>query len=86
MRVDARAIGILMDAIGERAVRAALEGADAPGTDGRRLLAVTADWPDEVPGRLVALGGAVEILDPPEVRDKALELARRLIERHVPVS
>jgi predicted DNA-binding transcriptional regulator YafY len=86
LRVDARAIGILMDVLGERAVREALDGADGPDTDGRRLLAVTADWPEEVPGRLVALGGAVEILDPPEVREKALELARRLIERHAPVS
>ena len=86
VRVDARAIGILMDVLGERAVRAALDGAEEADADGRRLLQVTADWPDEVPGRLVALGGAVEILDPPGVRERALELARRLIERHAPVS
>lgn len=86
MRVDTRAIGILMDVLGERAVREALKESNGADADGWRRLRVTADWPEEVPGRLVALGGAVEILDPPEVRDRALELARRLIERHAPVS
>lgn len=86
LRIDARAIGILMDVLGERAVREALDGADEPDADGARLLRVTADWPAEVPGRLVALGGAIEILDPPDVRERALELARRLIERHALVS
>jgi hypothetical protein len=42
------------------------------------------DWPDEVPGRLVATGGSLEILDPPEVRERAIELARRVVERHAP--
>jgi predicted DNA-binding transcriptional regulator YafY len=86
VRVHPRAIGLLMDVLGERAVRAAIEGAEEPGADGWHLLSVTADWPEEVPGRLVALGGAVEIIDPPEVRDHALDLARDLIERHASLS
>jgi len=35
-----------------------------------------------VPGRLLAMGGAVEILEPAEIRERAITLARDLIERH----
>jgi hypothetical protein len=35
-----------------------------------------------VPGRLVALGGAVEIIEPAEVRERAISLAHELIGRH----
>ena len=80
VRVDRRAIGLLADMVGERAVRDAevLEEAD----EGWRRLRLTAEWPDEVPGRMLAMGGAVEILDPPEIRERAIALARDLIERH----
>ena len=86
MRVHPRAIGYLMDVLGERSVRAALDGAPATDPDEWRMLSVTADWPEEVPGRLVAMGGAIEILDPPEIRERALELARELLDRHAAVS
>jgi predicted DNA-binding transcriptional regulator YafY len=86
IRVQLRSIGPLMDALGGRAVRAALDEAAEPDPDGWQRLSVTADWPEEVPGRLVALGGEVEILDPPEVRERALELARQLVARHATLS
>jgi hypothetical protein len=35
-----------------------------------------------VPGRLISLGSRAEILDPPEVRERAITLARRMLERH----
>jgi hypothetical protein len=47
-----------------------------------RRLRLSVDWPEEVPGRLLAMGGAVEILEPAEIRQRAITLARDLIERH----
>jgi predicted DNA-binding transcriptional regulator YafY len=81
VRVNPDALGVLADLVGERALRRAerLDGVDA---DGWYRLRISVDWPDEVPGRLLAVGGGLEILDPPEVRDRALELARGAIERH----
>jgi predicted DNA-binding transcriptional regulator YafY len=80
VRVDRRAIGLLADMVGERAVRdaEALDEAE----EGWRRLRLTVDWPDEVPGRMLALGGAVEIIDPPEIRERAIATARDLIARH----
>jgi predicted DNA-binding transcriptional regulator YafY len=81
VRVDPDALGSLADLVGERTLRRAerLDGQDA---DGWYRLRMAVDWPEEVPARMVAMGGALEILDPPEVRDEALRLARRVIERH----
>ncbi len=81
LRVDPRALGLLAEQIGERTLRRAerLDGADA---EGWYRLRVSADWPDEVPGKLLAVGDGIEILDPPEVRERALALARSAIERH----
>jgi predicted DNA-binding transcriptional regulator YafY len=79
IRIDRRAIPLLADLVGERAVRDA-ELLDE--TDGWRRLRLSIDWPEEVPGRLVALGGDVEILEPVQLRDRAVDLARGLIERH----
>jgi len=81
VRVDPDALGALADLVGERALRRAerLDGQDA---DGWYRLRMAVDWPEEVPARMVAMGGRLEILDPPEIRDEALQLARRVIERH----
>jgi predicted DNA-binding transcriptional regulator YafY len=81
LRIDPAVIGVLADLVGSQAVRAA-ETIPATDPEGWVHLRVTADWPDEVPGRLIALGSRAEILDPPEVRDRALTLARRMLERH----
>jgi predicted DNA-binding transcriptional regulator YafY len=80
VRVHRRAIGLLADMVGERAVREAdaLDEAD----ESWRRLRLSVDWPEEVPGRLLAMGGAVEILEPAEIRERAITLARDLIERH----
>ena len=81
VRVDPEALGVLADVVGERALRRAerLDGSDA---DGWYRLRIDVDWPDEVPGRLLAVGGRLEVLDPPQVRERALELARGAIERY----
>lgn len=81
IRIDPAVIGVLADVVGSQAVRAA-ETIPATDPDGWIHLRVTADWPDEVPGRLIALGSRAEILDPPEVRERAITLARRMLERH----
>ena len=47
---------------------------DEPDPDGWLRLRMRMDWPDEVPGRLLAAGGVVEVLDPPELRAR---IARR---------
>lgn len=83
IRVDPAAIGLLRDQVGDQAVRQA-ETLAADDPDGWAHLRLRCDWPDEVPGRLLAMGGAAEILDPPETRERALELARCVLERHAP--
>lgn len=81
IRIDPAVIGVLADALGSQAVRSA-ETIPSADPDGWVHLRVTADWPEEVPGRLISLGSRAEILDPPEIRDRAITLARRMLERH----
>jgi predicted DNA-binding transcriptional regulator YafY len=85
VRVDARAIGILADVVGERAVRAA-ERIGPPDADGWQRLRLTVDWPEEVPGRLVAMGDRLEVLEPAEVRDAVIATAERVVERYRAIS
>ena len=81
LRIDPAVLGALADVVGMQAVRSA-ERIQADDPDGWMHLRVTADWPEEVPGRLIGLGSRAEILDPPEVRERAITLARRMLERH----
>lgn len=81
IRIDPSVLGVLADAVGGQAVRQA-ERIPANDPEGWVHLRVTADWPEEVPGRLIMLGSRAEILDPPEVRERAILLARRMLERH----
>ena len=81
LRIDPSVLGVLADAVGGQAVRQA-ERIPANDPEGWVHLRVTADWPEEVPGRLIMLGSRAEILDPPEVRERAILLARRMLERH----
>lgn len=82
LRVAPDAIGMLANLVGERAVRDAERLDNPPEPDGWLRLRLSADWPEEVPGRMVGMGGSVEILEPAEVRAQAVELARGLLERH----
>lgn len=81
IRIDPAVIGVLADAVGSQAVRNA-ERIAADDPEGWLHLRMTVDWPDEVPGRLLSLGSRAEILEPPEVRERAVTLARRVLERH----
>jgi predicted DNA-binding transcriptional regulator YafY len=81
LRVAPDAYGVLVDQVGERALRAAtrLEEADP---DGWHHLSVEVDWPDEVPGRLLGAGTGIEVLGPPEVRRRMRELAEEAAMRY----
>lgn len=80
VRVRERAVGLLADLIGIRAVRAAEE---LPETEEAwRSLRIWVDWPEEVPGRLLALGDGLEVLEPIEVRERVVELAAGVLAGH----
>ena len=80
VRVQERAIGLLADLVGVRAVRAA-EEVPEPEAEWRRLR-LWIDWPEEVPGRLLGLGDRLEVVGPPAIRQRVVELATGVIARH----
>jgi predicted DNA-binding transcriptional regulator YafY len=83
LRIDPRRIGLLADLVGVRAVDAAQRiGDPSDDPDGWLVLRLEVDWPDEVPGRLLALGDAAELLEPAWVRERMVELAERVLGRH----
>ncbi len=81
VRVSPDAYGSLVDCVGERAVRSAtrLEAADPDGWD---RLSMEVDWPEEVPGRLLGVGGGIEVLGPPQVRRRMRQLAEEAARRY----
>lgn len=84
VRVHPDRLGTLGDLAGHQALDAAtrLEGADP---DGWTRLLIRLDWsPREASERLLGMGGDLEVLSPPEVRDQLVELARGVLERHSP--
>ncbi|MEO5964867.1 MAG: WYL domain-containing protein [Candidatus Limnocylindrales bacterium] len=62
------------DVIGQPTLATATELPDRE-PDAWRTIRVTLDWPREVAGRLLGLGGAVEVLGPPELRTEIASLA-----------
>ena len=81
VRADPDRLGHLRDAVGSQAVAAA-ERLSEPDPDGWIRLRLRLDWPDEVPGQLLAAGSSIEVLDPPEIRDRLVRIARRVLERY----
>jgi predicted DNA-binding transcriptional regulator YafY len=81
LRADPDRLGHLRDAVGSQAVNAAER---LPDTDpaGWVRLHLRLDWPDEVPARLLAAGSSIEVLDPPEIRDRLVRIVRRVLERY----
>ena len=82
VRVHPQRIDLLADLVGRQVVTAAER---LPGTDpdGWTRLQLRLDWTsDEAPGRLLGMGGDLEVIAPPEVRAHVLELARGVLERH----
>jgi len=68
-------------AVGSQAVAAAdrLPGTDP---DGWVRLRLRLDWPDEVPARLLGAGTSIEVLDPPDIRDRLAAIARGVTDRY----
>ena len=57
-----------------------LDGADDP--DGWSHLRLLIDWPEDAAARLVGMGPHLEVLEPAELRNQILELARGSLALH----
>jgi predicted DNA-binding transcriptional regulator YafY len=81
LRVAPGATELLADLVGIRAIRSAelLEETD---DEGWRRMRLAVEWPEEVPARLLAAGDRIEVLDPPEIRDRVRELAAAALRRY----
>jgi len=82
VRIRPEALDRLADAVGRRIVDAA-ERLPPPADDGWTHLRLRLDWPDEIPLIVFGVGSDVEILGPPEVRERIVETARDMAERYV---
>jgi predicted DNA-binding transcriptional regulator YafY len=81
VRVQENRIEWLRDAVGGAAVDAAVRlPADDP--DGWQRLRLRLDWPTEVPARLLSVGPYLEVLEPPEIRQRLIEIARATAARY----
>ena len=83
IRVAPHRLDGLGDYIGGRAAAKAVV-LDEPDPDGWTRLELSMDWPEEAPGRLLGLGGDVEILDPPDARETLITLASGALARNAP--
>jgi predicted DNA-binding transcriptional regulator YafY len=81
MRLPQDRMSRLWDVIGDRAMESA-ERLDEPDEDGWVRLRVRLPWPDEVPRLLLGVGSGMEILGPPEIRDRLIATAERIVERY----
>ncbi|HET7582188.1 MAG TPA: WYL domain-containing protein [Candidatus Limnocylindria bacterium] len=75
----------LAEFVGWRAIEQAEELGE-PDADGWKRFRLRLDWPEEVPGKLLGIGGDLEVLDPPEVRAELVALASGAVARHAPVT
>jgi predicted DNA-binding transcriptional regulator YafY len=83
IRVAPHRVEALGDFVGGGAAARALV-LDEPDPEGWARLEVNVDWPEEAPGRLLGLGGDVEILDPPDARETLIALASGALARNAP--
>lgn len=81
LRIAPDATGLLADLVGTRVVRAA-EAIEADDPDGWRHVRLAIDWPEEAPGRLLAAGDRIEVIDPPVVRNRIRQLAASALRRY----
>ena len=90
VRVDPDRLAHLTDLVGEAAIAAAerLDAngdgttADAPDPDGWTRLRLRMEWPEEAPRRLLAMAAYVEVLEPPELRERIIAMAREVLDRY----
>jgi predicted DNA-binding transcriptional regulator YafY len=67
--------------VGESAWHAA-EPVPTDDPDGWLHLRLRLDWPHEADRRLLPLGDAAEVLEPPELRERITEAARAVLTRY----
>ena len=58
------------------------ERLDVADPEGWEVWRFTMPWPDEVPGRMLAVGSSVEVLEPPDIRARVAATAARIVERY----
>jgi predicted DNA-binding transcriptional regulator YafY len=75
VRVRTDAMWRLADAVGNRVVRAA-QRLGEPDEDGRQVLRISVEWPEEATGRFVAAAPDVEVVEPAALRAELLAAAR----------
>lgn len=80
VRVDRRGLRGLTAAVGERVVIAADQLIDPE--EGWSRLRIRLDWPEEAAERLLGAGPGLEVVGPPEVRQRVIALARAVVERY----
>jgi predicted DNA-binding transcriptional regulator YafY len=81
LRVEPGHISWLGDALGEDVLQTAIP-LDEPDPEGWTHLRLVAEWPRDVHGRILAMGAYVEVLDPPELRERLIGSARDLLGRY----
>ena len=81
VRADPERLGHLRAAVGSQVVAAATRLLDED-SEGWIRLRLRLDWPEEVPAQLLAAGASIEVLDPPEIRDRLIRIARRVVDRY----
>ena len=82
VRVAPDRVELLENLVGGSAMRAA-ERLEAPNDrDGWTHLRLLIDWPEDAAARLVGMGPDLEVIEPVELRNQILELARGSLARH----
>lgn len=81
IRLPAERAGDLRDLLGDDALVGA-EPLTAPDDDGWVRMRVALRYPGEALGRLLSLGADFEVLEPPDLRQRLVSLARQALERH----
>jgi len=81
VRILENRLGRLSDAVGARAAREA-DRLDGPDPDGWLRLRLRIEWPDEAAHQLLRVGSGMEVLDPPEIRERLVAAAHRIVERY----
>jgi predicted DNA-binding transcriptional regulator YafY len=85
VRIPEDRLGWLRRAVGGTAVDAA-DRLPGDGPDGWQRLRLRLDWPSEVPAQLLAVGPDLEVLEPLEIREQLIEIARATAARYDPPS
>jgi predicted DNA-binding transcriptional regulator YafY len=81
VRVDPAFLEALEEQIGGEAYRAA-DFLDADDPEGWVHMRLRLTYPHDAPGRLLGLGSQLEVLGPPEARQRVVALARGVLARH----